>query len=202
MNEPKQHEKNSDDTRRAAPGSTEDRAGDMPAAGVAASTDYEGSRMHASDAMSQSTPASAGTSGTGGMGSMQRAEQFGTETARAGRNVLRGAVSATEDVGTGIVGGAAHLATGLVHGVTDVGYEVRNGATGLIGAVGDIGSAAVNTVAGLLVDVVGGVRQVVNAAVHGHPDGAPRAGWSMPSRQYPEQERPMAEGRTSEEPRI
>jgi len=182
MSDQKQHEAKGDDVQRSSRDSKEVGA-DMPTdAGAAARAASAGNRMEAA-------------------GAMQRAEELGADTARAGRNVLRGAVSTTEELGTGLVGGAAHIATDLVHGVTDLGYEVRNGATGLIGAVGDIGSAAVNTVTGVLVDVVGGVRQIVNAAVQGNPDGRVFQRDAMQSRQSADHDRTAGAGRPPEEPR-
>jgi hypothetical protein len=159
-----------------------------------------------SDVVSDAGAGNAAGTRPGGMagdpGSMQRAAQYGAGTAQAGRSAVQGAVATTEQLGTGVVGGAAHIATDLVHGVTDLGYEVRNGATGLIGAVGDIGSAVVHTAAGLLVEVVGGVRQVVAAAIGDHHGGAARPTETMQTRDYPAQERPMGTQRPNEEARL
>lgn len=91
----------------------------------------------------------------------------------ATHDVLRGAISATEDVGSGFVGGATHLTRDLVHGVRDIGGDVglavRDGATGVLNVVGDVGGAAVHTVRDLLVDIVSGLRDVAGAAVGRRP---------------------------------
>jgi hypothetical protein len=76
------------------------------------------------------------------------------------RGTMRSAVSTTEDVGRGVVGGAGNIATGVV-GV------VRDTANTLIDGVGSVGENAIHTVADLLTEVVGGVRQVAGAAVSG-----------------------------------
>lgn len=87
----------------------------------------------------------------------------------ATHGIIKGAISATEDVGSGVVGGATHLTRDLVHGVRDIGGDVglvvRDGATGVLNVIGDVGGAAVHTVRDLLVDVVSGVRDVAGAAM-------------------------------------
>jgi hypothetical protein len=201
MSEHKQHEANADAVQRSSQDAKDARPNSPAVAGAAAGPAQESKQMQAPGASVQGAPGPGSGAGMGGAGSMQSVEQFGTGTVRAGGNMLRGAVSTTEELGTGVVGGAAHIATDLVHGVTDLGYEVRNGATGLIGAVGDIGSAVVNTAAGLLVDVVGGVRQVIDAAVHGQPDGRVLQRDRMQARQFADQDRAPAAGRPDQEAR-
>lgn len=63
------------------------------------------------------------------------------------RDVLKGAVAATEEVGSGLVGGVQHVATDVVHGV------------------GEVGGTAVHTLTDLLVGIVGGVKTVVSEAM-------------------------------------
>ncbi len=110
-------------------------------------------------------------------------------------NVLRDAIAATESVGSGLVGGVAHIATDVVHGVREIGGEVgvvvRDGATGAINVVGDVGGAAVHTVTHLLVDVMGGLREIAGAAVGHRNDGA---GHAIPVSAG--QVRPVQQGRT------
>ncbi len=94
-------------------------------------------------------------------------------------DVLRQAISATEDVGSGLVGGATHLAQDIVHGVRDLAVDatvvVRDGASGLIGAAGEVGSRTVHAVTDLLVEVVGGARHIADAAMgRAEPDGRAR----------------------------
>jgi hypothetical protein len=192
MSDSKQHETRTDDARRPTDAGSDAAQG--TAAGTGTSMSYDAPGMQSAGAGAQ-RPGMAGDPG-----SMQRAEPSGPGTAQYGRGAVRGAVATTEELGTGVVGGAAHIATDLVHGVTDLGYEVRNGATGLIGAVGDIGSAVVHTAAGLLVEVVGGVRQVVAAAIGDH-DGAARQAGPMQTRDYPDQGRPLGTQRPSQESR-
>jgi hypothetical protein len=189
MSDSKQHETRTDDARRPPDVETD------TAEGTGASMSYDAPGMQSAG---RRAPVRSGMAGD--PGSMQRAEPSGPGTAQYGRGAVQGAVATTEELGTGVVGGATHIATDLVHGVTDLGYEVRNGATGLIGAVGDIGSAVVHTAAGLLVEVVGGVRQVVSAAVGTH-DGAARQAESMQTRDYAGQERPLGTQRPNQESR-
>lgn len=198
MNDSKHHEAKPEHAHRSGHDTKESAMTSSQSTG-AAGPPHMGEPMRTAGASDQGSQAGDGGIGAAAVAGMQRVGQLGTEAGHAGQDMLRGAVSTTEELGTGIVGGATHIATELVHGVTDLGYEVRNGATGLIGAVGDIGSAVVHTATGLLVDVVGGVRQVVNAAVHGSPDGAARQGWSMQqARPYPEQDRPPGGARANE----
>lgn len=121
----------------------------------------------------QGYPPGAG-SGHGGVGELMADTVHGVGAVGGGavdatHNVLRGAISATEDVGSGFVGGATHLTRDLVHGVRDIGGDVglvvRDGATGVLNVVGDVGGAAVHTVRDLLVDIVSGLRDVAGAAV-------------------------------------
>ncbi|HEV7816210.1 MAG TPA: hypothetical protein VGP06_14060 [Janthinobacterium sp.] len=76
-------------------------------------------------------------------------------------DVLRGAINTTENVGSELVGGVAHLAKDIVHGVREVGGDT------------------VHAVADLLTDMVGGVRQIAGAAVGrprpAHQPDAPHA---------------------------
>lgn len=100
-----------------------------------------------------------------GMSMMESAGSIGGGAVSATRGVLHEAIDATEAVASDLVVGVTHVAKDIVHGVHDVGLEVRDGASGLIGAAGAIGGTAVGTVANLLVEVVGGVRHVIGAAV-------------------------------------
>jgi hypothetical protein len=187
MSDSKQQDNKPDDARRPSDVGSDAAQGNAAGTGTGTST---------SQGMQ-----SAGAGMTGDPGSMQRAEPSGPGTGQYGRGAVRGAVATTEELGTGVVGGASHIATDLVHGVTDLGYEVRNGATGLIGAVGDIGSAVIHTAAGLLVEVVGGVRQVVSAAIGDHHDGGARQAGSVQARDYPDQGRPLGTQRPNQESR-
>jgi hypothetical protein len=196
MVDSKQHETKPDEARRPTDVGNEAGEGNPAGAGTGASMSYDAPGMQSAGARDPGRPGMAGEPG-----SMQRAEQYGAGAAQYGRGAVRGAVATTEELGTGVVGGAAHMATDLVHGVTDLGYEVRNGATGLIGAVGDIGSAVVHTAAGLLVEVVGGVRQVVAAAIGDHHDGCARQAGPMQTRDYPDQGRPVGTQRPNQESR-
>jgi len=87
------------------------------------------------------------------------------------RDVLRDAISATEDVGADLVGGIRHVAKDVVYSVNDVGSDiaavVKDGAYGALNAVGEVGAHTVTTLTHLLVGVVGGVKQVAGAAVGG-----------------------------------
>lgn len=78
------------------------------------------------------------------------------------RGTVRNAVSATEDVSSGVVGGVANIAGGIV-GV------VANTANTAIDGVGSVGENVIHTAADLLTQLVGGVRQVAGAAVSGMP---------------------------------
>lgn len=81
------------------------------------------------------------------------------------QGAMRGAVSATENIGSSLVGGVGSIASGMI-GV------VRDTANTAIDGVGSVGENAVHTVAGLLVEVVGGVRQIAGAAMSGmRPNG-------------------------------
>lgn len=118
-------------------------------------TDEPGRRADARRSRVDDALRSAGTTGSGAV--------------HATQNVLHQAVAATEQVGTGMVGGATHLAQGVVHGVRDVGTDAATivvaGANGAINVIGSVGSHALHTAAGLLVDVVDGVRQIAGAAL-------------------------------------
>jgi hypothetical protein len=87
------------------------------------------------------------------------------------QGMVTGAVAATEQVGSGMVGGVTNIATDLVHGVGTVGGEVvavvRDTANTAIAGVGSVGETAVHTVTGLLADLVGGLRDIGSAAVRG-----------------------------------
>ncbi|MES2300196.1 MAG: hypothetical protein V4582_24395 [Pseudomonadota bacterium] len=88
---------------------------------------------------------------------LQSAAHVGGTAVHVTRGVIKEAIVATEDVGSGLVGGVSHLAQDIVHGVRDV------------------GGSAVHSLTDLLVDVVGGVRQVAGAALgHGQANGAAR----------------------------
>lgn len=124
-------------------------------------------RTAAASADARATFGAAGPDRGDGSHMLATAGAVGGSAVAATRDVLRSAIGATEDVASDLVGGVTHVAAELVHGVRDIGDEVRDGATGLLGAVGTIGGTAVHTVAGVLADVVGGVRQVLGAAM-GH----------------------------------
>ena len=100
---------------------------------------------------------------------LQAVGDTGDDAVGATRRVIKGAISATEDVGGDLVNGVAHLAQHVIHGVRDVGSEagivIREGANGTVSAVGDIGGNTVHTLTNLIVDLVGGVRQIAGAAV-------------------------------------
>jgi hypothetical protein len=85
-----------------------------------------------------------------------------SDMARSGgmRGTMRNAVSATEDVSSGVVGGVGNIAGGVI-GI------VRDTANTAIDGVGSVGENAIHTVADLLAEIVGGVRQVAGAAVSG-----------------------------------
>lgn len=87
------------------------------------------------------------------------------------QGMMTNAMTTTEHVGSGMVGGVANVATDLVHGIGTVGGEVvavvRDTANTAIAGVGSIGETAVHTVTGLLADLVGGLRDVGSAAVRG-----------------------------------
>jgi hypothetical protein len=109
-----------------------------------------------------------------GQNALQSAGAVGGGAVGVTHNVLRQAIGATEDVGSGLVGGVTHLAQDIVHGVHDVAVDatavVQDGATGLIGAVGEVGSRTVHALTDLVVDLVGGVREIAGAAMgHGAP---------------------------------
>lgn len=80
-------------------------------------------------------------------GTVHSVGSVGDDVIGVARDVLKGAIAATEDVGTGLVGGVQHVAKDLLHGV------------------GDVGGAAVHTLTDLLVGVVGGVKTVVGEAM-------------------------------------
>jgi hypothetical protein len=97
---------------------------------------------------------------------MSRPERYGEgDISGRARDTMMSAVSATESVGSGLVGGVSNIA-GEVIGV------VRDTANTAIDGVGSVGEHAVHTLTGLLVELVGGVRQVAGAAVGGRrPNG-------------------------------
>lgn len=86
------------------------------------------------------------------------------------------AMTTTQRAGSGMVGGVAHVATDLVHGVGAVSGEVvtvvRDTANNAIAGVGSIGETAVHTITGLLADIVGGLRDIGSAAMNGRGSGA------------------------------
>jgi hypothetical protein len=127
------------------------------------------------------------------------AGDMGSGAALATREAVGGAIRVTEDVAAGLVGGVTHVAAELIHGVRDVGYEVSDGASSLISAAGAVGGTAVHTVAGLLTEVVGGVRQVVGAAMGRNGNGQARqfgADSDRNERQFEGTTRPEAQGGT------
>jgi hypothetical protein len=86
------------------------------------------------------------------------------------------AATATGNVGSGIVGTIAHVATDLVHGVGDLGGEVvsvvRDTANTAIVGVGSVGETAVHTVTDLLAELVSGVRGIGSAAMRSRSSAA------------------------------
>jgi hypothetical protein len=92
------------------------------------------------------------------------------------QGMVTGAVAATEQVGSGMVGGVTNLATDLVHGVGTVGGEVvavvRDTANSAIAGVGSVGETAVHAVTDLLADLVGGLRDIGSAAMRGRGETA------------------------------
>lgn len=86
---------------------------------------------------------------------------------------VHGTLNATEDIGSSLIQGASHLVRELVHGVRDVGVDaagvVVSGASGVLGAVGLLGGKAVHVATDVLVDAVGGVRQIAGAALGRRP---------------------------------
>ena len=80
-------------------------------------------------------------------------------------------VSATEHVASGLVGGVTAIAADVVHGIGDVGSEAvlvaKDTANSAIAGVGSVADTAVQTLTGLLVNLVGGVRQIGAAAMRG-----------------------------------
>lgn len=126
-------------------------------------------------------------------GTLKSVGAVGDDAIVVTRDVLKDAIAATEDVGSNLLGGVAHLAKDLVHGVRDVGGDVatvvKDSANGTVDAVGDIGGRAVHTLTHLLTDTVGGIRQVAGAAVGGVKTVV---GEAMP-RSSPRTERPLAE---------
>lgn len=97
------------------------------------------------------------------------------QTGRAQR-MMNNAMSTTERVGSGVVGGVTNVATDLVHGVGAVGGEmvtvVTDTANTAIAGVGSIGETAVHTVTGLLADLFGGLREIGSAARGRYPSPA------------------------------
>jgi hypothetical protein len=91
------------------------------------------------------------------------------------RDVLKGVISATEDVGVGLVGGVRHVAKDVVIGV------------------GDVGGTAVHALTDLLAGVVGGVKTVVSEVL---PSSAGR---SMRTTSQAEAGYGTAPGRSTEE---
>lgn len=87
------------------------------------------------------------------------------------QGMVTGALTTTEKVSSGMVGGVTNVATDVVHGIGTVGTEVvsvvRDTANTAIAGVGSIGETAVHTVTGLLADLVGGLRDVGSAAIYG-----------------------------------
>lgn len=129
---------------------------------------------------------------------MNTAGDMGSGAALATRQAVGGAIRVTEDVAAGLVGGVTHVAAELIHGVRDVGYEVSDGASSLISAAGAVGGTAVHTVAGLLTEVVAGVRQVVGAAMGSHGNGQARQSGTDSTRNEQQVEgatRPGAQGK-------
>lgn len=78
---------------------------------------------------------------------MKSVGTIGDEVIGVARDVLKGAVAATEEVGSGLVGSVQHVATDVVHGV------------------GEVRGTAVHTLTDLLVGIVNGVKTVVSEAL-------------------------------------
>jgi hypothetical protein len=95
-------------------------------------------------------------------------------TAGTARQMMTNTLSTTEHVASGLVAGVATVASDLVHGVGDIGSEVvlvvKDTANTAIAGVGSVGETALHTLTGLLVGLVGGVREIGSAAVRGRPD--------------------------------
>jgi hypothetical protein len=85
------------------------------------------------------------------------------------QKMVSNAADTTGNIGSGIVGTLAHVATDLVHGVGDLGGEVvtvvRDTANTAIAGVGSVGGTAVHTVTDLLAELVSGVRGIGSAAM-------------------------------------
>ncbi|MBC7857858.1 MAG: hypothetical protein H7Z39_03590 [Burkholderiaceae bacterium] len=94
-------------------------------------------------------------------------------------------VSTTEHVASGLVSGVAAIAADLVHGVGDVGNEAvlvaKDTANCAIAGVGSVAETAVQTLTGLLVNLVGGVRQIGSAAIRGSGAVQGRAAETRPA---------------------
>jgi hypothetical protein len=94
------------------------------------------------------------------------------------QGAMTNAVNTTQQLGSGMVGGAAHMATDLVHGIGNLSGEVvtvvRDTANTAIAGVGSVGETAVHTVTGLLADLVGGIRDIGSAAMSGRASEAGR----------------------------
>lgn len=142
----------------------------------------------------QTADAQHGQPGAGGPGrmisdTMHTVGAVGGSAVDTTHDVLRGAISATGDVASGLGGETSHVAKDLVQGVRgiggDVGLAVRDGATGLIHVVGDVGGTAVHTVRDLLVDIVSGVRDVAGAAVGRMPGNGTQQARSGPGAEGP-----------------
>jgi hypothetical protein len=129
---------------------------------------------------------------------MQSMGDIGGNAIHTTRGVLHEAIAATGEVGSDLIGGVSHLAADVVHGVHDVALEVRDGATGIVGAVGTVGGSAVHALTGLLVDVVGGVRQVVGAAVGRDARNAYAPFTNNDTTRHGSEERSTAQARGSE----
>jgi hypothetical protein len=79
---------------------------------------------------------------------MRHAGAVGGKAVDTTHNVLRTAVTATEDVGAGLVGGVTHIAQEMVQGVHHIGTD------------------ALHMFTDLMVTAVDGVRQIAGAALH------------------------------------
>ena len=179
MTDPKKTEANPMEARTMA---AEQAAGDSPQSAAESARVFEQAERAEQRAARRAGP-TIGDGGitSSGMNMMESAGSIGGGAVSATRGVLREAIDATEEVASELVVGVTHVARDIVHGVHDVGLEVRDGATGLIGAAGTIGGTAVGAVANLLVEVVGGVRHVIGAAVgqQGRLAGARREALDM-----------------------
>jgi len=101
----------------------------------------------------------------------QRFEQPREGKWAGAEGTARQMVSTSEQVASNLVGGVAAIAADLVHGVGDVGNEAvlvaKDTVNSAIAGVGSVAETAVQTLTGVMVNLVGGVRQIGSAALRG-----------------------------------